>query len=139
MHKSASFHLIFLRQRYLQSSKVDNAVNIGMRRKDLVQCLFICDVDLVEVWSLAAEQLDAVEGDFRGIVEAVDNYNFVAMFEEGKSGERADITGSSGPVDVSMSSRTFWRIEGGANQGSGIPKWTAWDSFELPRNNTLTQ
>jgi hypothetical protein len=121
MHKSDIFSSDLLRRRYLQSSKVDNAVNVGMRHKDLVQCLFICDVDLVEVWSLAAEQLDAVEGDFRGIVEAVDNYNFVAMFEEGKSGERADITGSSGPVDVSMSSRTFWRIEGGANQGSGIP------------------
>lgn len=66
---------------------MDNAVNVRMRCKDLVQCLFISDVNLVEVWSFAAEQLDAVEGDFRGIVEAVDDHNFVAMFEEGKSGE----------------------------------------------------
>lgn len=58
-----------------------------MRCKDLVQCLFICDVNLVEVWSLAAEQLDALEGDFRGIVEAVDNHNFAAMFKKGESGE----------------------------------------------------
>ena len=64
MHKSDIFSSDLLRRRYLQSSKVDNAVNAGMRHKDLVQCLFICDVDLVEVWSLAAEQLDAVEGDF---------------------------------------------------------------------------
>jgi hypothetical protein len=87
MHTVSIFLSDLFRQRYLQSSKVDNAVNVGMRRKDLVQCLFVCDVDLVEVWSLAAEQLDSVKGDFRGIVEAVDDHNFVAMFEKGESGE----------------------------------------------------
>jgi hypothetical protein len=58
-----------------------------MRSKDLVQCILICDVDFVEVWSLSAEELDAVEGDFRGIVQTIDDYDLVAMLEESQRGE----------------------------------------------------
>jgi hypothetical protein len=58
-----------------------------MRSKDLVQCFLICDVDLVEVGSLAAEELDAVEGDFRGIVQAVDDYDLITILEESERGE----------------------------------------------------
>jgi hypothetical protein len=77
----------FLRQIYLQSSEVDNTINVGMRSEDVVQCHFICDVDLVEVWSLAAEEFDAVEGDLGGIVQIIDYHDFIAMFKEGQRGE----------------------------------------------------
>lgn len=49
------------RNTYLQSCKVDDAVDIRMRGEDLVQLYLICDVDFVELWSLAAKQLNAVE------------------------------------------------------------------------------
>jgi hypothetical protein len=61
---------------------VDDTVDIRVRGEDLVQFPFICDVDFVELWSLAAEQLNAVEGDFGGIVEGIDDYDFVSMFEK---------------------------------------------------------
>jgi hypothetical protein len=43
---------------------MNHAVYVGMRSKDFVQCFLICDVDFVEVWSLATEKFDAIKGDF---------------------------------------------------------------------------
>jgi len=85
---------------------MDDTVDIGILSKDFVQCLFVCDIDMVEVWSLPAEQLDAVEGDFGGIVETVDDHDLVAMLEESERGEGSDVTGSSAQFDISMDSRT---------------------------------
>jgi hypothetical protein len=87
----------------LQSREVDNAVNVRVRRKDLVKSFFICDIDLVEVWSLSAEKLDTVKGNLGRVVEAVDNYNLIAMFEESKGCERPDIPGASVRLNVSLS------------------------------------
>ena len=84
---------------------MDDTVDIGILSKDFVQCLFVCDIDMVEVWPFAAEQLDAVEGDFGGVVETVDDHDFVAMLEESERGEGSDVTGSSAPFNVSMDSR----------------------------------
>ena len=47
---------------YLECRKVDDAVDFGVCCKDLVQACLVCDVDLVKVWSLPTEELDAVEG-----------------------------------------------------------------------------
>ena len=44
----------------LESSEVDNAVNVGVLCKDLVKTFFICDIDLIEVWPLSADELNAV-------------------------------------------------------------------------------
>ena len=46
---------------HLQSSKVDDAINVGVGFKDLVYCCFICYVELEELGLLAADELDAVE------------------------------------------------------------------------------
>ena len=75
------------RKTYLERCEVNDTVDIRMRSKDIVQPFFICDINVVELWSLAAEQLNAVEGDFGGIVEGVDDYDFVAMFEKGQTRE----------------------------------------------------
>lgn len=80
---------------YLECCKVDDAVNVGMRSKDLVQCLLICDVGFVEFWSFSADQLDAVQGDLGRVVEAVDDDNLVAMFEKGQSREGPDVARAS--------------------------------------------
>lgn len=47
---------------YLESCEVDDAVYVGMCCKDLAQCLLIGNVDLVEGWPFAADQLNAVQG-----------------------------------------------------------------------------
>ena len=70
--------------------------------KDLVETFLVGDIHLVKVWSLSAEEFDAVEGDFGGVVEAIDNYDFVAMFEERESSERPDIAGTSVVFNISI-------------------------------------
>jgi len=93
---------------------MNNTVNVGMRSEHLVQCLLICDVNLVEIRSLSAEKFDAIEGDFGGIVQAVDDDDLVTMFEEGERGKRPDITGASMQSSISNMSLAFWRIVGQA-------------------------
>jgi hypothetical protein len=113
--------LDFLVQQYLQSSEVDNAVDVGMRSKDFVQCLLICNIDFVEVWSLAAEKLDAIEGDFGGVVQAVDDHDLVAMLEEGQRGEGPNVAGTSVRLNISVASRACRRNDGGADQSPALP------------------
>jgi hypothetical protein len=72
---------------YLQCSEVDDAVDVWMCCKHLVQRFFICDIDFVELWPLSAEQLNAVKRDLGGIVQTINDHDFVAMFEECKTGE----------------------------------------------------
>ena len=71
----------------LQCRKVDHTVNIWMGCKDFLQSSLISDVHLVEVRSLAANKLNSIQRDFRGIVETVYNNDFIAMFEKRKGGE----------------------------------------------------
>jgi hypothetical protein len=66
----------------LESSEVDNAVNAGILCEDLVKTVFICDIDLIEVWPLSADELNAVQRNLGRVVEAIDNYNLIAMFKE---------------------------------------------------------
>jgi hypothetical protein len=66
---------------------MNHTVDIGMFCEHCIQPFFICDVDFVELGSLSADQLDAVEGDYGGVVERVDNDDSVAMLEEGKARE----------------------------------------------------
>lgn len=58
---------------------MNHTVDIRVSGKDLVKASLIRDVDLVEVRSLAAEEFDAVEGDLGGVVQTVDDDDFVAM------------------------------------------------------------
>ena len=87
---------------YLESSEVDYTVDVWVCGKDLVETFLIGDIHLVKVWSLSAEEFDAIEGDSGGVVEAIDNYDFVAMFEERESSERPDIAGTSMDLNVSI-------------------------------------
>ena len=68
---------------YLESSKVNDAVDVGMSSKHLTQSLLVCDVHLVEGWPLATDQLNAIQGNLRGVVQAVDNYNLITMLKKG--------------------------------------------------------
>lgn len=66
---------------------MDDAVNVGMCCKDLVQCLLVGDVEFVEGWPFPADQLDAVQNYLRGVVQAVDDDNFVAVLKKSQSRE----------------------------------------------------
>ena len=48
-----------------QRSEVDDTVNVWVFGEDLVEGLLVCDVDIVVLWLLSADQLNAVE-DFGG-------------------------------------------------------------------------
>lgn len=53
---------------YLEGGKVNNAVDVGVLRKDVVQCLLVRNIGLVEDGALSANQLNAIERDLGGIV-----------------------------------------------------------------------
>jgi len=55
--------------------------------EDLVQFRLVCDIAAVELRSLAADELDAVEYFFGGIVEIVYDDDFVVCFEKREGGE----------------------------------------------------
>ena len=60
---------------------MDNAVNLGMRIEDLVERGLVGYVDIVEGGSLAADKLDAVDGNGRGVIEVIDDYDIVVILE----------------------------------------------------------
>ena len=81
---------------------MNNTVNIWMGSEDFVQSLLVCHIDLVEYWSLTAKKLNAVKGNFRGIVERIDDYDLVAMLEERERGERSNVSGSTRFVALAL-------------------------------------
>lgn len=74
---------------------MDDTVNGGVLSKHLVQGLLVGDVDLVEVGTAASQQLDAVERDLGGVVEAIDNDDIVTSVQQGQSREGADVARST--------------------------------------------
>jgi hypothetical protein len=80
---------------YLESSKVDHAVNGRVLGKDLVDGLLVGNVELVEVGTAAADQLNAVEGNLGRVVEAVDNDDIVSVLEQSEGGEGTNVAGSA--------------------------------------------
>lgn len=71
---------------------MDHAVNIGVFLEDLVETGFLGDIDVVELWPLAADELDAVDDLFGRIIQIVCDHNFVVCLKEGECGERANVT-----------------------------------------------
>jgi hypothetical protein len=83
---------------YLEGSEVDNAVNLGMLRKDVVQSLLVRNIGLVEDGALPADQLNAVERNLGRIVEVIDYNDIVIVLQQGQRGERADIPRATAEV-----------------------------------------
>ena len=76
---------------YLQSSKVNYTVNVRMRLEDLVEVLLLPDVNIIELRSLATDELDPIDCFFGGIEQIVYNDDFVISLEEGYHGERSNV------------------------------------------------
>jgi hypothetical protein len=81
-----------------EGGEVDNIVDVRVRGEDLVELRFVGNVAGVVFGSLAADELDAVEDFGGGVVEVVDDDDFVVCFEEGEGGEGADVAGAT--IDV---------------------------------------
>lgn len=47
----------------LEGSEVDDAVNLRVLGKDLINGLLVCDIELVESRAATTDQLNAVESD----------------------------------------------------------------------------
>lgn len=82
---------------YLESSEVDDTVDLGVLGEDLVEGLLVDNIDIVEVRAAAADELDAVKGNLGGVVEVVDNHDIVAVLEECQRGEGANVSGTTVP------------------------------------------
>lgn len=97
----------------LQRRKVDDIVDIWIFLKHLVKCRLVCDVDLVEGWSLAANELDAVDDFWRRVVEVVNDDDFVVCFEEGESCKGANVAGTTKPPSVLLAHEDVAELHGG--------------------------
>jgi hypothetical protein len=87
----------------LQGGKVDDIVNVGVVGENLVEGLFIGYVNIVEVGSLAADGLDAVDDLLGRVVEIVDNDDLVVGLEQGEGGKSTNVSSAT------VASISAWR------------------------------
>ena len=74
---------------------MDDVVNVWVLLEHLVERSLILDIELVELWPLAADELNAVDNLLGGVVEVVDNDDLVASFEESERCERANVASAT--------------------------------------------
>ena len=86
---------------------MNDIVNIRVLLEHLIQGLLIGDVERVVLGFLAADQLNAVQDLFGGVVEVVDDDDLVVCLEEGKSCEGANVAGSTAPSSVPIERDAF--------------------------------
>lgn len=70
---------------------MDDIVDVRVLLEDFVESGLVCDVALVERRSLAADELDAIDDFWRGVVEVIDNNDLVVGFEKSESSEGANV------------------------------------------------
>lgn len=89
---------------YLESSKVDDAVDFGVSLEDLVEAVLLGDIDLDESGLLAADGLNAVQSLGRGVVQVISDDNLVVSLQQSQSGERANVarTTDAGLARIAM-------------------------------------
>ena len=84
-----------LRRLYLESSEVNNTIDGRVLLEHGIECGLIGHVDLVKGWAPSAEELNAINGNLRGVVEVVDNDDIVAILEKREGREGSNVSGSS--------------------------------------------
>lgn len=72
-----------------------HTINIRMLLKDSIQGAINRDIDIVERRLLPAQELNSIENFLGRVVQVVGDDDFVASFQQSKSGERADVAGAS--------------------------------------------
>lgn len=91
---------------------MNDIIDIRVGGKDLIQLFLVGDVALDVLGPLAADELDAVDAFLAAVVEVVDNNDLVVGFEEGESGEGADVAGATGMGGILL---VVQRSSGGKN------------------------
>ena len=84
---------------------MDDAVDFGMSGKDIVKCLFVSNVELIEMWSFVANQLDPIQDFFERIRKVINNYDLVTRLEECKGREAPNVSGSTTLISVRSKAR----------------------------------
>jgi len=87
---------------YLQRGEVDNTINVGMLDEHFVQLRLIGDITLIVLRAFATDQLDAVDDLCGGVVQVVDDDDFVVCLEQGKCGEGANVAGAAIEVSIRL-------------------------------------
>ena len=74
---------------------MDHTVNIRMRLEHLIEILLFPDIDMVELRSLARDELNPIDCLFGGIEQVVHNNDLVASLEKGKRCEGPNVSATS--------------------------------------------
>lgn len=74
---------------------MNDAINIRMLFEDLVKGGFIGNVDIVELRLLAANEFNAIQNFWGGIVKIVRYHNFVVRFEKREGSEGPNVAGTT--------------------------------------------
>ena len=94
----------------LQCGKMNDIVDVGVLRKDLVQLLLIGDVAVVVFRALAGDELYAVEDFVGGVVKVVDDDDLVVCFEERERGEGANVARATGRNCLAVAPRVWSNV-----------------------------
>ncbi len=66
---------------YLEGCKVDDTVNVWVLLEHLIETSLIGYIDLIQIWTLSADEFDAIDRLFGGVVKIVHYHNFVIGFQ----------------------------------------------------------
>lgn len=80
---------------YLQSSEVNDTVDVGVGLKDLIESRLVGDIQLGELGLLARDQLNALQGLGGRVVQVISHDDLIASIEEGEGGEGANVARST--------------------------------------------
>ena len=97
----------------LEGGKMDDAVDVGMRSENLVQFFLGRNVHLVEGRATSADDVNALQGDYRRIVEVIDQNDTKPILEEGEGGEGANVARSAGREMLELASTQSITIASG--------------------------
>lgn len=77
---------------------MDDIVNLWVLFENLLQLGLVGDVDVVDLWLLAANKLNAVCDLFERVVVVVYDDDIVSGLEESEGSERTNVSGTTGQV-----------------------------------------
>lgn len=71
---------------------MNDAVNVRVFLENLIETSLVGDINVVELWPLAADEFNAIEDLLGSIVKIVGDDHFVVCIKEGQRGERTNVT-----------------------------------------------
>ena len=81
---------------------MNDTVDLGVLGEDIVESALVGDVELVKGRAASTDSLNSVEDVFERVVQAVDDDDVVAVLEESKGSERANVASATAVGGVSI-------------------------------------